>query len=167
MKIARIRQLLAYSPSDGAFFWLKNRKGNPAPRAGDLAGGTRSDGYRYIGIDGKRYYAHRIAWLMVYGPIPEGMEIDHIDHNPSNNRISNLRLVTKSANRQNRARDRRNKSGVNGVFWSINAKAWSAQIRHNRRTKHLGYFKSLSAATAARKAAEVSLGFHANHGDKK
>lgn len=167
MNIERVRELLAYSPSDGAFFWLKNRKGNPAPRVGDVAGGTRPDGYRYIGIDGRRYYAHRLAWLMVYGPIPHGMEIDHMDHNPSNNRIGNLRLVTKSVNRHNRARDTRNKSGVNGVFWSANAEAWVAQIRHNRHTKHLGYFKSLSAATAARKAAEANLGFHANHGAKK
>lgn len=167
MSIARIRELLAYSPGDGAFFWLKNRKGNPAPRAGDVAGGTRADGYRYIGIDGKRHYAHRLAWLLVYGPIPSGMEIDHIDHNPSNNKISNLRLVTKSANRQNRAKDRRNKSGVTGVFWASHAKAWCAQIRHNRRTKNLGYFKSLMEATAARKAAEAILGFHANHGAEK
>ncbi len=134
MNIERIRELLAYSPSDGAFYWLKNRKGNPAPRAGDVAGGTRPDGCRYIGIDGRRYYAHRVAWLLVYGPIPGGMEIDHIDHNPSNNRISNLRLVTKSA---------------------------------NRHTKNLGYFKNIDEAIAARKAAEVALGFHVNHGAQK
>lgn len=167
MNMARVRELLAYSPSDGAFFWLKNRKGSPAPRAGDVAGGTRPDGYRYIGIDGKRHYAHRLAWQMVYGSIPDGMEIDHIDHNPSNNRITNLRLVTKAENRQNRAKDRRNKSGVNGVHWSANAKAWCAQIRHNRHTKTLGYFKSLEEAAAARKAAEAVLGFHANHGVKR
>lgn len=167
MNIERIRELLAYGPSDGAFYWLKNRKGNPAPRAGDVAGGTRPDGYRYIGIDGRRYYAHRVAWLLVYGPIPGGMEIDHIDHNPSNNRISNLRLVTKSANRKNRARDRRNKSGANGVYWAKHAKAWCAQIRHNRHTKNLGYFKNIDEAIAARKAAEVALGFHINHGAQK
>ena len=167
MNIARIRQLLAYSPSDGAFFWLKNRRGNPAPRAGDRAGGTRPDGYRFIGIDGKRHYEHRLAWLLVYGPIPEGMEIDHIDHNPSNNRISNLRLVTKSGNRHNRARDSRNKSGINGVHWSPHAKAWCAQIRHGRKTKHLGYFKRLEDAAIARKKAEAVLGFHANHGVQK
>lgn len=162
----RVRQLLAYDADTGAFTWLRNRKGSAA-RVGALAGCHRPDGYVRIVIDGWIDYAHRWAWRLAVGSIPPGMEIDHIDHNPSNNALSNLRLVTRSGNRRNRSRDSRNKSGINGVHWSENAQAWSVQIRCNRKTTHIGYFKDLQAAAIARKNAEASFGFHPNHGATK
>lgn len=159
----RVHQLLAYEPETGRFTWLRNWKGRTV-RIGAPAGCRRSDGYVRITIDGMSDYAHRWAWRFVNGPIPRDMEIDHIDHDPSNNTIRNLRLVTRSGNRKNRSRDSRNKSGVNGVYWSENAKAWAVQIRSERKTKHIGYFKDLKKATEARRAAEAALGFHPNHG---
>lgn len=163
MNEALLRRQLSYDAATGVFTWLVDKRGSSA-RAGAPAGCRRTDGYVQIVIDGHRHFAHRLAWLMSAGPIPAGMEIDHIDHDPSNNRLKNLRLTTKSGNRKNRSRDTRNKSGVNGVFWAAHANAWAAQIRSERRTLHLGYFKNLSDAAAARKAAEHSLNFHANHG---
>lgn len=158
-----LRARLAYDPGSGLFTWLTAPpRGSIA--AGSAAGTRRRDGYISIVVQQRRYYAHRLAWEFERGPIPVGMEIDHIDHNPSNNKIENLRLVTKAENRRNRAADSRNMSGVNGVHWSEGAKAWCAQIRFNRVTKHLGYFKSLSKAAAARKAAERERSFHPNHG---
>lgn len=165
MIMDRLSDRLAYDPATGVFTWrfLPPRSGRAI---GSPAGCKRSDGYIGIVVQQRRYYAHRLAWEFVHGPIPPGFEIDHIDHDPSNNRISNLRLVTKAENRRNRSADTRNKSGVNGIHWSKGAGAWSAQIRFNRRTRHLGYFKSLDEATAARKEAERALSFHLNHGAK-
>jgi hypothetical protein len=166
LDMERIRQRLSYEPETGEFTWLCNLKGSAA-RVGARAGCKRSDGYCSVVIDGRRIYSHRLAWMFEVGEIPDGMEIDHIDHNPSNNRISNLRLVTKTGNRKNRSRDSRNKSGVNGVHWAPHANAWSAQIRSNRKTTHIGYFKNLDEAKTARLSAEAELGFHQNHGAKK
>ena len=161
-----IRTALSYDATSGRFTWLVNKKGRSA-RAGAEAGCTRSDGYVSITINAERHYAHRLAWMFAVGQIPDDMEIDHIDHNPSNNRIQNLRLVTRSGNRKNRSRDSRNKSGINGVHWAPHAKAWRVQVRSERKTRHIGYFKSLSDARHARIKAEDGLGFHANHGATK
>jgi hypothetical protein len=162
----RVRAMLAYDAASGEFTWLCNRKGRGA-RIGGTAGSKRSDGYIKVTVDGTFHYAHRLAWQFAVGPIPHGMEIDHIDHGPSNNRLSNLRLMTKQGNRKNRSRDSRNKSGVNGVYWAPHANAWCVQVRNNRKVKHIGYFKNLEAAAKARLQAEVGLGFHANHGALK
>lgn len=163
INLDRARELVTYDPTTGLFTWQCNRQGRAA-RVGAVAGCRRGDGYVRITIDGATDYAHRLAWQMERGPVPPDMEIDHIDHNPSNNKIGNLRMVTRSGNRKNRARDSRNKSGVNGVHWSSNAKAWAVQVRSNRKTTHIGYFKDLGAAAEARMKAEAGLGFHANHG---
>lgn len=162
----RVRQMIAYDAESGSFTWICSRKGRSA-RPGAPAGCMRGDGYVRIVIDGQFHYAHRLAWQFEFGPIPEDMEIDHIDHNPANNKISNLRLVTKSGNRKNRSRDSRNSSGINGVYWASHAKAWCAQIRSERETIHIGYFKNLADAAQARKQAEADLGFHSNHGALK
>jgi hypothetical protein len=163
LDIHRIRQMLVYDAESGSFTWLCNRKGRAA-RVGAPAGSKRPDGYISVVVDGIRHYAHRLAWQINVGEIPDGMEIDHIDHDPSNNRIGNLRLVTSSGNRKNRSPDSRNKSGVNGVYWSKNAQAWAVQVRSSRKNNHIGYFKDLQEAVIARRVAEASLGFHPNHG---
>jgi hypothetical protein len=163
MNVDQLRALLTYDADTGAFTW---RAAPPRSRlqAGAVAGCTRADRYVQIVVRGVRHFAHRLAWEFSHGAIPAEHEIDHIDHNPSNNTLANLRLVTKAENRRNRAADSRNKSGVNGVHWSRHANAWEAQIRSNRVSRHLGHFKNLEDAAAARKAAEQSLGFHPNHG---
>lgn len=163
MQIERVKEMIAYEAESGAFTWLCNRKGRWA-RVGAPAGGARPDGYVRIGIDGKSEYAHRLAWQMAVGPIPKGMEIDHIDHDPSNNRLSNLRLVTSSGNRRNRSRDSRNTSGVNGVYWAPHANAWCVQLRVDRKVHHIGYFKDLDEAALVRKRVEAEHKFHQNHG---
>lgn len=166
MDVDRIRQLIAYDKDTGGFTWRCNRRSKVA-RAGAPAGNVRPDGYVRICIDRKFHYAHRLAWLLSVGAIPYGMEIDHIDHNPSNNRLSNLRLVTKTGNRKNRSRDSRNKSGANGVYWAPHANAWCAQVRSDRKAQHIGYFKSVAEAEQARRQAESKLNFHENHGALK
>ncbi len=161
--IHRLRAALAYNPETGALVWRCNRRGKYA-RVGAAAGYRKATGYITITVDGEAHYAHRLAWMLVHGPIPEGMEIDHIDHDPSNNRIANLRLVSVRDNKANQRGNSRNTSGITGVFWAKHANAWSAQIKAHGVVHHLGYFKNLDAAAASRKAAEEKYGFHPNHG---
>jgi len=159
----RLRQALSYDPATGQLVWRENRRGRFA-RIGAVAGYRKATGYLTVTIDGEAIYAHRAAWLLSVGPIPAGMEIDHLDHDPSNNRLDNLRLVNGRDNKANQRRSRRNTSGVTGVFWSANANAWCAQIKAHGVVHHLGYFKSLAKAASERKRAEAAHGFHPNHG---
>lgn len=104
---------------------------------------------------------------MHYGKIPEGMEIDHINHITDDNRIENLRLVTRKDNCKNVSMSKSNKSGVVGVSWCKRTCKWFASIRVDRKEKFLGRYDKIDDAAAARKAAELKYNFHKNHGSKK
>ena len=82
-------------------------------RAGDPAGSKSQSGYS-VSWNRKGYRVHRIIWLLTYGTIDPTLVIDHIDGNPLNNRISNLRLVDHKVNTRNRGIDKRNKLGFSG-----------------------------------------------------
>jgi hypothetical protein len=155
---ARLREVLYYQ--DGHFYW-KVLTGNA--RVGRVAGCIVDKGYRLIGINGQGYRAHRLAWLYVYGTFPEG-QIDHINHNPDDNRIDNLRDVSNQENHRNKGTQKNNKSGCHGVSRQKNTGKWLARIKVSGRGIHLGTFPSFSDAKTARKAAEVEYGFHPNHG---
>jgi len=123
---------------------------------------SRVCGYITMTILGKRYYAHRIAWLYHYGSLPEC--IDHIDGDGLNNKISNLRSVTKLENNKNSSMRIDNTSGHKGVFYSKQLNKWCAQIRYNNKTMHIGYFAEINDAIKARKEKEIKYGYHENHG---
>lgn len=120
-------------------------------------------GYRQGSINDRLYPAHRVVWALHYGHWPAGL-IDHIDGNGLNNAVANLREVDRAGNGQNAARSRRNSSGVTGVSWNARDGRWTAWIMARGRRHYLGSFIDLDAAVATRKAAEVRLGFHPNHG---
>lgn len=136
-------------------------------KVGDVAGWKDELGYVYVGVNGKLIPAHRIIWEMHYGKIPEGMEIDHINHITDDNRIENLRLVTRKDNCKNVSMSKSNKSGVVGVSWCKRTCKWFASIRVDRKEKFLGRYDKIEDAAAARKAAELKYNFHKNHGSKK
>lgn len=92
------------------------------------------------------------------------MEIDHINHDRSDNRIENLRLVTGGENKKNQSIRKRNKSGFTGVGWHSKAKKWRAEIKSGGVYMYLGLYSSIGDAVNARKMAEIELGFHDNHG---
>jgi hypothetical protein len=119
-----------------------------------------SDGYLVGAVDGTNYKAHRVIWKMVNGTEPEN--IDHIDGNRSRNVLENMRAATLVENNRNRKRPVNNKSGVIGVYlWSHKGcEYWTALVA----PKRYSYFKTFDEAVSARKAAEVEMGFHENHG---
>ena len=150
----RLRELLRYDADTGLFVWLvctSNRA-----RIGSVAGRSRHDGYRIIGVDGRYYLAHRLAWLYVRGSWPPD-HLDHIDGDPSNNRIANLREASPLQNRANARIRRDSGSGFKGVRKEWNR--WSARITIDRKEIHLGAFATPEEAYAAYcRAAEKARG---------
>ena len=91
------------------------KNANFAARKGDVAG-CNTETTRSISVKGFVYPIYRVIWMLNYGEIPAGYVVDHIDGDVSNNRISNLRIVTYQTNTRNRAKPRTNTSGVVGVY---------------------------------------------------
>jgi len=139
-----LKEILHYNTETGIFTW-KKKLGNRI-KVDKQAGRTLANGYVNIGIYGKRYYAHRLAWLYTTGDNPK-YNIDHIDGNPSNNAFNNLRDVSQSVNIQNQISYHvNNKSGFLGVSLSKKNKKWMAQITLNRKVFFLGYFDNAEEA---------------------
>ena len=99
-------------------------------------------------MDKSPLLAHRIAWALMYGEFPDG-QLDHINGEPSDNRITNLRLATESQNKANRRRSKRNSTGFKGVSFRKRDHIYSAQIRKDKKTMWLGSYKSPEEAHRA------------------
>lgn len=144
--------LLVYSAVTGIFRWRVDRGGTA--RAGSIAGCINGKGYLVIGINGKLYLAHRLAWLYVHGVWPSD-EIDHINRDRADNRIENLREATSAENKRNVGKRHDNTSGYVGVTWCKTKQKWKAQIQHDGKTTHLGFYDILEDAIAARISGEL------------
>jgi len=150
----RLKELLGYDPLTGIFIW---KVSGYRLKIGRIAGGFHSTGYWGIMLDGKPYQAHRLAWLYIYGMWPIGV-IDHRDHDKANNRIDNLRDVTKSINSQNTIHARKNNSlGMLGASFHKENGKYKAQIQIDGKKKHLGYFNTPIEAHAAYLGAKREL----------
>lgn len=147
-----VRRLLNYDPETGIF---TNRvfRGLRALE-GAKAGSLTTGGYIEISIRKRKYAAHRLAWLYVYGKWPR-YNVDHINRIKTDNRVSNLRDVTQIENGQNKSLHRNNTSGVTGIDWHRQNKRWRVRIRVNWQSINLGYYVNLSDAIEARKTAET------------
>jgi len=160
-----LRKILRYEPETGMLFWKERtpemfatmgKRSNVAlcaswnaRHAGKQAlNTTHKDGYSRGQVLNKSIFAHRAAWALSYGRWPEN-EIDHVDGNPSNNKIENLREATRLQNSYNRSAQKNNKHGSKGVFWSKHKQRWHARIGHNGKKIHIGYFKAQDDAIAA------------------
>jgi hypothetical protein len=153
---ARLKQLLRYDHLTGEFVW-RVRRSNVS--SGTVAGGSyrHPRGYVLIGIHGTKYLAHRLAWLYVHGRWPSD-ELDHIDGDTSNNRLSNLRECNRTLNSQNTVRDVGRTSKHPGVHWDAAKGRWSARIRvGDGRRIFLGRFDD------EREAADAYLRARAEH----
>lgn len=121
--------------------------------AGKVAGSTATHGYITVRVNYKLYYAHRIIWEMLYGPIPEGMQVDHIDMDRANNRPGNMRLANNAQNNSNRGLQSNNTSGYKGVSWDKSKRKWAVQIKVGQKKIHLGRYDNIEEAVVVRQKA--------------
>lgn len=157
-----LKKVIHYNKNTGIFKW-KNIKSDKIKK-GDVAGCKENKyGYWLIRIKGILYRSHRLAWLYVYGKFPE-KDIDHINHDRTDNRIKNLRSVNRSENMKNGNVRKDNKSGTIGVCWSTSRKKWRAVIMTDKKYKHIGYFRKKNDAILARLKEEKINNYHKNHG---
>jgi len=143
---------------------LYNKPNRPYPaKAGQPVGYRGAKDYQYVDVNRHKYSVHRIAFYMRHGWCPD--EIDHINGNPSDNRIDNLRPATGAQNAQNRALLSTNKTGYKGVRTHKRSNRFQAQIWVKRKYIHLGTFDTKElAAEFLELAREMLHGDYANHG---
>ena len=152
----RLKELLIYNEITGEFFSKRTSRST-----GHFYQGRRDKNYIRVQVDKKVYRAHRLAWLYVYGEHPSD-EIDHINGNGLDNSISNLRVVTRLENCQNKKIGKNNKSGVIGVHLDKSGNRWIASIRGSSNKIYIGSFIYFWDAVCARKSMEFSLGYLTN-----
>jgi hypothetical protein len=151
----RLKQLISYDEATGILTRLFSE------RVVSSEGVT--DGYRQISLDGKQYKQHRIIWLYVYGYFPE--EIDHINGIRTDNRLSNLREVTRRENSTNKRIRSDNTSGVTGIHYRKDTGKYVAYIQNlEGKTVRLGSFIIKEDAIQARREVEKLYKYHENNG---
>lgn len=156
-----LKEKLHYNPDTGIFTRLTSSGGHiVGSKAGYVC---RKDGYIRIRVNGKRYLAHRLAWLYMTGEFPL-QQIDHKKHIRDDNRWGEIQEATHQENGKNTSLQANNTSGSLGVFPRTDGKAWCASIRVNGKSLHLGSFSTKEAAIKRRDLANVLHGFHKNHG---
>lgn len=134
-----VKDLFEYR--DGKLYWKKcHRKDFNGTEAGCL----NNTGYLRVKITKAGYLVHRLIYLMHHGRLP--VMIDHINGNPLDNRIDNLREASSPQNQYNAKVRKDNLSGIKGVGWNKNKKKWIVRIRINGKRKHLGCFDDLELA---------------------
>lgn len=155
-----LKQQLEYNPNTGIFTWAIRK---PKVKFGAVAGRTKPKGYVEIRVNLVSYQAHRLAWLYVHGEWPDGL-IDHINRDPADNRIANLRVATHQQNFRNVAASSRSSTGVKGVSPHSKSGKYRATIRVDGKRLWLGLFDTITeAGEAYREAAEVHHGDFAHH----
>ncbi len=169
-----LRQLLRYEPETGKLFWKPRSRDHFKTNRSHATWNARyagaeaftafdGHGYRTGAVNYRQLKAHQVIWAMEKGEWPSF--IDHINGKRADNRIGNLRDVSRADNQRNHKMHVTNSSGQMGVCWHERAGKWCAYIDNGRRF-HLGLFEALEDAIAARRKAEKDIGFHENHGKR-
>lgn len=131
--------------------------------AGTVVGARHQRGHLQVGLDKKLYKQHRIIWKLIYGEAPE--QVDHIDNDPSNNAINNLRSATNLENNQNKTLTKLNTSGLKGAFYNKIISKYYTQLRVGGQRICKGYYDT--AAEAHSEYCELAKMYHgefANNG---
>lgn len=149
--LERLVELLNYCPEIGDLTWKVSR-GNHI-RAGDNAGTTNAYGYRVVGIDGKLYMVHRLAFMFMLGRMPlPGLDVDHIDRNRSNNSWSNLREVSRAKNLRNMETPSHKPPNVNR-----RGNRWQVTFSVENKTKYFGMYSTVEEATEVAERVRAEL----------
>jgi len=157
MKKDLLNELFLYD--EGKLYW-KVRKAYHT-KIGSEAGSINNQGYRLIEINGKNYSVQKLVMLIHNIAVPKEMEIDHINQNRLDNRIENLRIVSRQENMKNKKKYKNNTTGYSGVTFRKGRYEVRISVKGNR--IHLGVFKDFDDAVEAKKLAEALYGFHKNH----
>jgi len=156
---ARLKELFRYD--DGKLYWIKAKGNRPGGnRAGCISRSGKGVKFRKISIDKVRYAEHRVI-AQFLGLDTDGKLIDHIDGNPLNNRIENLRSATNSENLRN---TRKKSRTFGGVHFDKSRSKWMAFVGEEHGFKNLGRFDSLLDAIAARLRYNRENGYSDRHG---
>lgn len=167
-------EALSYDEGTGLLRW-RERVGTSGPVrsfnsrfAGKAAGHrhtcTVGKTYVQVRVAGHLHYAHRIAWVMMHGPIAPGMQVDHIDGDGANNKAANLRLVTDRENKRNQRRMVSNTSGYTGVYLDKRRGTYAARVWEEGRFRSLGSAATAEEAYVIRQRYNRQNGYHENHG---
>lgn len=153
-------EYFTYDASAGRLIWKTRspesfEKPRHAPHwngrfSGKVAGAPKTAKHRsMVRVFGMHLMAYRIIWEMHNGPIPEGMFVDHINRNPLDDRIENLRLANHSQNTANSAVSRRNTSGYKGVSRDKKINKWIVVVNDGGKSKRLGAYECIHDASEA------------------
>lgn len=167
-----VKEFLDYDPETGKLTWReRDRKWFTSDRTcnswnvrfprKEAFTSLNNGGYLEGKILGKYYKAHRVIWLWMTGEWPKE-QVDHINHDRTDNRWCNLREASRLENYRNQSQYKNNKSGCTGVCKQ--GLKWYTQIAVDGKNVYLGRYNSYDDAVAIRKEAEVKYGFHNNHG---
>jgi len=154
-----LRSIFEYNPFTGVARWKEGRSNMVQ---GSLAGCLHGSGYKVVTINSKSQKLHRVIWIMLFGDIPDGFYIDHINGNKIDNRLENLRLATNSQNQQNRPAPKNSTSGYRGVTWHKQVNKWMARICIKGERKTIGFFDTAEDAYEAYKKEAKKVFTHAN-----
>lgn len=160
----QLRELLRYEPETGKLFWKPRDQhsfspGNTSQEARCSAWNKRyankeafatknKFGYFVSAIFDKKCMAHRVAWAIHYGEFPEE-EIDHINRDRGDNRISNLRKASRSENCWNMNKKKNSGIALKGAYFEEKSGRWMSKICVYGHQKHIGRFDSQEEAHAA------------------
>jgi HNH endonuclease len=151
--ISILHEYFNYDPDNGQLTWKVNRSKS---KIGQVINNHNEKGYIRFRFNRENWRVHRVAWAMHHGEDPGNFQVDHINGQRDDNRITNLRLVTNSENNCNMKLTTKNKSGVRGVNWIKHCKKWRAEIKF--RGKHYQrHYEDKTHAIAARCLAEYRL----------
>jgi hypothetical protein len=162
-EILELENVLTCDFELGKLFWKKKVASKVV--VGQEAGSTRADGYKLIQVNKRRYLVHQVIFALKHKYFAK--ELDHINGNPFDNRVENLRAVNRHENNYNRRTPSHNTSGIKGVFMQKRGKTWSARLTTKSKLFRVGGFATKELAfeflTLWR---ELAHGVYANTGTK-
>ena len=130
-----IREYLSYNKDTGDLTWIK--KPSDRARVGAIAGSVNNFGYMHVGLKGKQYKIHRVAWFLYYGVEPT-LDIDHINGDRSDNRISNLRELSRKDNQIAASKNRHKNTNSKGFYFCKAKELWHSWVKIDGTNHYIG-----------------------------